>query len=172
MAIFAPPLRRTLQDLQVRETRVIGDGSRVRVSGTGVGLGIWQTWTPTYANFTIGNGTVVSRYVQIGKEITVYFEWTLGSTSAVGTGGTISTPVTAASTYTATDNTLGTCRLFDDNLTVEAHGYIRLETTTTFRPIVYTAGGTYAAGAAVTATVPHTWTTSDKFSFTVRYEAA
>jgi hypothetical protein len=43
--------------------------------------GGWTTWTPT-VTFTLGNGSTVARYQQIGKTINGYFKLTWGSTSA------------------------------------------------------------------------------------------
>jgi hypothetical protein len=54
----------------------------------------WTTWTPTYVNITVGNGTIKAYYKQIGKSITARFVFTLGSTSAVSGNVRISYPVT------------------------------------------------------------------------------
>ena len=171
MAIFAPPLRRTLQEFQAVETQVIGDGSRVRVSGTGVGLGIWQTWTPTLTNLTLGNGTTVARYVQIGKTVHAYFLFTLGSTSAVGSTIAISTPVTAASTHSFQRNDSGTA-IFAENGSVWRPGHVALETADTFKPRAIDAGSTYTGLVDLTALIPFTWGTADVLSFSATYEAA
>lgn len=44
--------------------------------------GGWTTWTPTYTSITVGNGTVVARYCQIGKIVHVFWRLTCGSTSS------------------------------------------------------------------------------------------
>jgi hypothetical protein len=43
--------------------------------------GGWTTWTPTLT-FTLGNGSTIARYQQVGKTINGYFKLTWGSTSA------------------------------------------------------------------------------------------
>lgn len=55
----------------------------------------WGSYTPTWANYTRGNGTSACAYRQIGK--TVYFRIveTLGSTSSMGTIPTFTLPVTS-----------------------------------------------------------------------------
>lgn len=139
------------------------------VSGTGTSWA-WQTWAPSYSNITIGDGTVVAKYIQIGKTVTGQFTFTLGSTSAIGNSGTISTPVTASSNYTAQNNVIGPC-IFLDSGTIAYSGIVRLETTTTFRPIVGKADTTYLGTAGITATIPHTWAVNDVISFSFTYEA-
>ena len=173
MGIFAPPLRRSLQEFQRVETQVIGDGSRVRVSNTGVGLGIWQTWTDiTYANLTVGNGTVVARYVQIGKTVIGHFIFTLGSTSAIGTAPTVTPPITASSSYVAKRNSIGNVYMLDAGTGVDLVGSVQLESTTLFRPFVHHIPTTYMELALLSATIPFTWGSGDFFAFSFTYEAA
>lgn len=54
-------------------------------------LSTWQTdWTPTWTggttNPTIGNGSIVGRYISAGKLVHWYAEITIGSTTTLGTG--------------------------------------------------------------------------------------
>src|SRR3990167_8343935 len=37
----------------------------------------WTTWVPTYGGITLGGGTVVARYVQIGDKVTATYQLTL-----------------------------------------------------------------------------------------------
>ncbi len=134
--------------------------------------GSWTTWTPTYTNLTIGNGTVVARYTQIGKTVHVYFEFTLGSTSAVGSAPLITTPVThRAATYTVGDNVIGVAR-YDETGVAARGGTVRLQTTTQFRPIAWSATATFTREANLSSTAPFTWGATDVLQFTATYEAA
>jgi hypothetical protein len=36
--------------------------------------GAWTTWTPSYTNLTVGNGTVTARYSQVGKTVTIDYK--------------------------------------------------------------------------------------------------
>jgi hypothetical protein len=132
----------------------------------------WTTYTPTFVNFTIGNGTITyARYQQIGKTVRVSLLVTLGSTSVMGTTPTISLPVTSASHYVADREYLGLCALADTGTTE----YIAMATwasTTTIKMFVGVANATYLSTANITATVPFTWTTNDRFSADFTYEAA
>jgi len=55
----------------------------------------WQSWTPTWANFTINNGTNDAKYMQIGKTVFFRVVTTLGTTSSMGTAPTFTLPVTS-----------------------------------------------------------------------------
>ena len=50
----------------------------------------WQSWTPTWTCDntppSVGNGTMIARYVQIGKVVTVQMFLSFGSTTSGGTG--------------------------------------------------------------------------------------
>lgn len=61
------------------------------------GLGAWSSWTPTFAGFTLGNGTATAKYSQVGKIVNWTLTLTCGSTSAsTATTATFTLPVTAA----------------------------------------------------------------------------
>lgn len=76
----------------------------------------WTSWTPTWTNFTIGNGTNACKYQQIGKTVYWRLVTTLGTTSSMGTAPTFTLPVTSVSPPSTTfpigmgaiDNTAGT----------------------------------------------------------------
>lgn len=60
--------------------------------------GAWTAFTPTWTNLTVGNGTNVGRYYQVGK--TVHFSATLswGTTTSATTAGVVLTLPVAAQT--------------------------------------------------------------------------
>jgi hypothetical protein len=45
------------------------------------GYGAWTTYTPTVANWTLGNGTIFGAYMRVGRMVTVRIEVKWGSTS-------------------------------------------------------------------------------------------
>ncbi len=202
MAIFAPPLRRSLQELRdepegrvvrkdIRSTGWDGgtDLSTVDTAATkgyfvdfsadaaqfetlfhrGADLGAWKTWTPTYANITVDNGTVVSRYVQIGDRVLAQFMLTFGSGTTMGTAHTISFPVAADPSFTASRLNLGPAMLTETGVAIN-HGYVQRITTLTARVLVLNAASTYLLDSNVSATVPFTWGTGDILSFNIAYE--
>jgi hypothetical protein len=132
-------------------------------------VGAWQSYTPSFVNFTLGNGTITaSKYVQIGKTVHLQVSVTLGSTSVVGTQPTISLPISAKNDFVGQYATVSGCTLFaGSSLGV---GTVQLITTTTCRMFVIRADATYSTSAGVTATIPGTWTTGNFFGFSFTYE--
>ena len=132
----------------------------------------WATWSPSYVNITVGNGTVVSKYREIGKWVQLYYDLTFGNTTSISTNNTISLPVTASSDYVVAEgNLIGACTAHDASGQVYT-GATRIQTTTTMVPVVYRADSTYTFESGLTSAIPMTWTTNDKLNFTMSYEAA
>jgi hypothetical protein len=99
------------------------------------------------------------------KWATVFFNFLLGSTSAISTSPSFTLPVTGI-----TDSILYNA-YFQDAGTDTYMGGINLSTTnaTIFIPNV---SGTYPSFASVTSTVPFTWTTNDFIRTIFTYEVA
>lgn len=127
----------------------------------------WSTWSPSYSNLTIGNGTVDARYIRIGDTVHASFDFVLGSTSSVGTNAGISLPVTAENGAMA----VGQCRLTDSG-TASYGGFVNLNGTTQMLPQVMVTSGSYSRNVNLTPTVPFTWTTNDAIRLSITYEAA
>lgn len=114
--------------------------------------------------FSIGNGTIIGRYIKVGRSVTVYGYFSFGSTTSYGTGTyDISIPVAAGTTATAYT------------------GYgIFTDASTSIR---YLIGFTIASGASVATFFRDLDTaafgpagvalqTSDTMQFTIHYESA
>lgn len=139
------------------------------VSGTGTSW-VWQSWTPTVANITTGNGTTVAKYIQIGKTVFYKYTFTLGSTSAVGTDPTFTLPVTAA-TGTFLDP-LGRGTMTDASSSNYYACSVHYSSTTVARLQREDASSTSTTLGGITATAPMTWATGDIISVSGTYEAA
>jgi len=158
--------------------RFDADGSTVTlpgdlsVAGDLSGL-TWQAWAPSYTNLTIGNGTVVARYVQIGNTVVCYFAFTLGSSSAVGTNPTVTTPVTASSTYLvgSAQTHIGTGMLSVAGAT-QYPASVTLGTADRFDVFSHDSSVAVEQIKTITATSPGTWTTGNILTFSATYEAA
>ena len=140
-------------------------------SGETTGLkysGAWTSYTPTLYSITAGNGTLAAKYAQVGKICFVNFSFTLGSTSSVSTSPGFSLPVNGVQTATYANGNA----LLLDAATAEYYGIIYLENTGKAVFYAQNASGTYLKDATVTATVPMTWGTSDKFTANFWYEVA
>jgi len=127
--------------------------------------GGWTTWTPTYTNLTVGNGTVTARYQQVGKTINFKFVFVLGTTSSIGTTPTISMPVTPLS-Y----NALFTTYISENG--VASYTGMSDSFAGVFYPMAQVTSGAYLSWSYLQATVPFTWGNTDSFGIIGSYEAA
>jgi hypothetical protein len=140
-------------------------------SGETTGLkytGGWTTWTPSWTNVTVGNGTVAARYQQIGKTVNYYLSFTMGSTSSV-TGRIIWTlPLTPNQSFAGG---LGYGVIVDSGVGGFVAGLGGWSATQ-----AYLAGGnatgTYVSESATSATVPMTWAVNDFFFVNGSFEVA
>ena len=137
-------------------------------SGEATGLkytGGWAAYTPTFSNFTLGNGTVNARFCKIGKVVFVYALITVGSTTSISSFPIISLPVNAATTGYFT----GTSDLQDIGNT-NYMGKMYIDNATGAFISVDAVGGSYANYAPVSATVPFTWVSGDRMLLNFYYE--
>ena len=147
------------------DTNMLCQYSGAAWSGIGPTSGAMRSWTPTLTNMTQGNGTVVARYTRVGRMVTYKFQFTLGSTSSVGTNPTFSVPVTAA---TQNDLDMNVARLWDNSPFNRYIGWAVGATTSTVQ-VGENALGNYTS---ITSTSPMTWATGDYFYVSGTYEAS
>jgi hypothetical protein len=126
----------------------------------------WTTWTPTYNDITIGNATVVARYVKLGKTVHFSISITFGSTTSI-TGGSPSfnLPVAAKS-----------ANLFLNGNGLDAGianywvaGQSDAGSTRVYWK-VYNVAGTYGSPGNASSTTPFTWGTGDVYTLFGTYE--
>lgn len=142
------------------------------VAGTGAGWAS-SSWSPSYANLTIGNGTVEAKYIQIGKTIFAHWFFQMGTTSAVGTSPTISPPVTPLASYYTTFGTspnVGNSRLIAAG--VGYVGNVVFLTSSTLTAFAFNASATYTTETAITAAIPNTWASGNQMFWAFSYEVA
>lgn len=142
-------------------------------SGTGSGWAM-SSWTPTPTNYTVGNGSVVAKYIQIGKIVFFRFSFILGSTSVISSGPTFSLPVTAVSYNPSSAATPIGWAHYEHTGVTNAEGGLYIANTTTASFGIWGATGTYVTGGAggLTASVPFSWAASDQILCEGWYEAA
>lgn len=135
-----------------------------------LGGGTWAAWTPTYTNLTLGNGTVVARYAQVGKIVTAYYKLTYGSTTSItGSIPTITLPITGTSNQT--DVYIGVGQFLD----VGNYAYdmrVKYLSTTTFGIFPVNAQLNWANMNDLTGSQPTTGGTNDILAVSFTYEAA
>ena len=126
------------------------------------------SFTPTINNYTRGNGTSVAYYMRVNKLVYVYVQETLGTTSAVLGALQLVLPITA-SRVSAIQR--GRSRIDDTGANIY-WGTTDPDSASTVILFADLASGTYVAFAGITATVPMTWASTDKFTYSFVYEAA
>ncbi len=129
----------------------------------------WTSYTPTWTNLTVGNGTQNFAYKQIGKTVFVRGDFIFGSTSSISGGVSFTLPVTSIA-YNS-EHSFGICELGDSG-TADYFGAIYYTATSKGLIRIVNASGTYATWAGLSSTVPFTWTTGDVIRFHLYYEAA
>lgn len=144
------------------------------LAGTG---SLWplQSWTPTWVNLTVGNGTQASKYIQVGKTVFYRLSFILGSTSSISGDVTFTLPVTSI-TYpgAAITQVIGTGN-FSDTGTRSYNCWAYWNTTTTgiLRVTLGSTGATgYVGPGVISSTVPHVWASTDEIFIQGFYEAA
>lgn len=117
------------------------------------------SWTPTWANASVGNGTVDAKYYQENKFIHFRVAFTLGSTSTIGTAPTFTLPVTAVSPVIS-NAFIGSAQLIDTGTATNLGATVH-NSTTLGAAIAFDANSTFVRLTAITSTTPFTWGTGD-----------
>ena len=128
----------------------------------------WASYTPSWTNLTVGNGTVDARYNQQGSTVHFHVLLTFGSTTSISGLVTATVPVemrdlSCGDTFKALgrDNTAGYFGLATSR-----------SSTTAFQVVALTASASYVTIASLSSTVPFTWANTDRITISGTYEAA
>ena len=131
------------------------------------GIGESVAFTPTFTNFTLGDGTVTASYVLVNKLCFMTLKVTLGSTSSVTGTIVVDLPLTAASSIFYGGNVV-----INDSGTANYVGFVYQSSTGAVIISIENVAGTYPIRANTSATVPMTWATGDVLNFTHVFEVA
>ena len=123
-------------------------------------ISTWTTFTPSWTNLTVGNGTNTGRYSTVNKIMYVQTSFTMGSTSAMGTNPRLTLPASATMDTTA-QAVFGTSTI-EDTGTATFVGVCFRSTTTGIEFYVNNVSATYQTLTSITSTVPMTWTNTDR----------
>jgi hypothetical protein len=124
------------------------------------------TWTPTWDNTTLGNGTSSGTYIRVGKQVTVSATLVFGSTTNfTGVVGISNLPFTSDS-----GRYVGSGRVFEVGAGwAFADVAIVSSGTATERIFTGAINGGSALYAGVSNTSPMTWAANDYMYFTITY---
>ena len=126
------------------------------------------SFTPTWTNYTRGNGTTIAYYTEVNKLVYVYVRETLGTTSSVTGVLRMTLPITAAR---AQSIPIAICNLNDTGTAAYA-GIVQAISTTQVEFRTLNVGGTYPTQTNPSASIPMTWTSTDFFESAWIYEGA
>jgi len=128
----------------------------------------WTTWTPSYSNLTIGNGTVVARYAYSGGLVILQYQLNWGSTSSFP-GGSVSI---GSLPYNPKNRGAAIGYLQAGNVNRPFFMNWSANSSVVF-PAAITTDGTYAGRTDFTSSIPGTWASGpeDFFAFYAVYEA-
>jgi hypothetical protein len=123
--------------------------------GRGVGQGLWQAYTPTLTNLTLGNGTKGGTWAQVGNVTCVEVNIVFGSTSSITGNVIVSLPT--SNTNMTSSQILGDVTYFDSSAGQLYQGQAHHSSAT--EAVLRSAGSPLVL---ISSTVPMTWATSDE----------
>jgi hypothetical protein len=139
-------------------------------SGEATGLkytGGYTSWTPTWTNLTLGNGSLTARYTQVGKTVRFDVQLVFGSTTSItGSYPSFTLPVALAKSTSMANY------YFLDSGTQKYFNSAYMESASVVYLIAGYAAANYVQESGVSSTVPFTWTTGDYFIVSGSYEVA
>jgi hypothetical protein len=125
------------------------------------------TWTPSFQNVTLGNGSVTGFYTKIGNIVSVMFKLTFGSTTSV----TSSVLTISGLPFSINTMAVGYVDLLRSGVG-QYLGVVTRNSATVFDFRALTVSGSTVLSSTLNATAPATWGTSDEFTSQVTYRAS
>ena len=160
------PVEGQMSYLEDTNSVEVYDGSAWAAIGGG---GQSISYTPTYINLTVGNGTVTANYALVGNIMTVTYVLILGSTTVIATNPVVSLP-SGYSRAVPQDTPCGVAMLRDQG----TRNYVGFVQTNANGLLVYSATTSLASldQGTVTSAAPFTWAATDQIRFTATFEVA
>lgn len=146
--------------------------NHLKASASSLNTHVWDSWTPTWTNFTIGNATQAGKFIQIGKTVHFFLLLTFGSTSATSaSSASFTLPVSIHSSSTA-PWTFGQVTIKDVSAGANYYGLMETKTAADVYPLIANASSTYLQMNGLVTGVPMTWATGDLLYANGTYQAA
>lgn len=125
-------------------------------------IGTYTSFTPTWGNVTVGDGTSSGYYCQINEFVHWSCELVFGSTTSITGNVSIDYPVTP--TYGLYRSAAGAQCVLEDSTGTDYYGGLFRVNNTQATVRVFNSSATYVTPTAVTSTVPFTWATNDRIT--------
>lgn len=146
---------------------------KIKERGRTAAMGEWTSFTPTWSNLTIGNGTNTGKYMQVGDWATVEVIVVWGSTTSIA--GAVSMTNLPVSNVAGSVQLEGHCAFYDSSSGALAPGAIQPSAATTIIPEYFQSNAgppVFDSMVALAATLPFTWATSDQMYLYFSYRTA
>jgi hypothetical protein len=139
-------------------------------------IGTYTAYTPNFADFTLGNGTVTAKYCQVNDFVHVIGSIVLGSTSSVTGNLGIGMNFNADAIYytpSVWTMEMGTATLYDASVGTIYYGIVAGANNNKIMQIFsQAANATYVGRGLCNATTPFTWAVGDQIKWNVLFKKA
>lgn len=155
----------------VERMRISSTGLITAGAGSGESLGAWQSYAATIGGtgWAIGDGTITTSYMQIGKLVIYKYSIVFGSTSTYGSASlTLTLPLTMGGSIT-TGQGMNNTTLFDTSASARYAANSRRNSNTV---ISFGTLGTNGLLGSTISTSPFTWAVGDSVYGMFIYETA
>lgn len=154
------------KSLGVAQHLIAGTGSIGRLITNQIDGIKWLPWTPVFTNLTVGNGTLVARYLPIGSLVNVRINLIWGSTTSISGSPSVTLPVQPAGS-TAWLNGLNN---YLDSGTENYFGLPEMSGNSLLLRYCISSTSSLTQGALAN-NAPFTWTTNDVIRINFSYES-
>jgi len=134
-------------------------------------LGKYTSFTPTWTNLTVGNGTVISGFARVNDFVHYYGVFAIGTTTSITGPVIVNLPLTSANPFSIYNMPLGLSSYHDISAGIIYEGTMIPASSTTANFRVGRANATDLFGANVNSTVPMTWVSTDRIQWNIMYRA-
>lgn len=164
---------------------ILGTNDASFNDGSGIGAGVitpdklvtgqptdwaWQSFTPSWTNLTVGNGTNTGKYRVTGNTVQMITVLTFGTTSSITTGAYFTPPVavTPSSNYSTAIHPVGVAELRDITGAFWLGAPAIRNAVDRINILAIGVSG-YVQYADISATIPFTWANGDILSTSITY---
>lgn len=128
-----------------------------------------QTYSPTWGNLTVNDGTLTANYHRSGGFCDLFISLTFGGTTSITGNVTVTTPIAAA--YQTVLDYAGIQASFYDNSGSQLYPLVTFNSSTTLINLYAMASAsTYVNISPFSATVPVAYGSSDRIALAGRYQ--
>jgi hypothetical protein len=135
--------------------------------------GAWTTFTPTWNNLTLGNGTTTGAYQKFGRVIFIRGTLIFGSTTTVTGQMQMNYPSGISLASGAFRGSIGDCEMYDDSTGNFYRGICKpVSAGISLGVLNHQAVATFTIQDVTSATQPFTWAVSDELMLNTVFQSA